>query len=205
MRRLLIGLALTFAAASTLAQTIDENAARCTRGDPDAKIGACTVLIESPQLPPIVRAAALANRGTAYRAKTLYDQAIADETQAISLNPNFSAAYYNRGVAYHFKKLYDQAIADYTQAIALKPDDADAYVSRANAYVRKGLYDQAVADCTQAIAIDARSAKAYVNRGDAYRDKGMNDLAIADYRVAVTIDPNDPRPREGLSKLGVAP
>ena len=49
------------------------------------------------------------------------DQAIADYTQAIALDPKYAVAYNNRGIAYCDKGDLDQAIADYTQAIALDP------------------------------------------------------------------------------------
>ena len=56
----------------------------------------------------------------------LYDQAIADYTQAIRLNPNYALAYYNRGNVYYRKGDYDRAIADYEAVLRINPNDADA-------------------------------------------------------------------------------
>ena len=44
-----------------------------------------------------------------------FEQAIADCTEAIRLDPCFAIAYYRRAYAYWRKGEYDQAIADYTR------------------------------------------------------------------------------------------
>jgi tetratricopeptide (TPR) repeat protein len=75
-----------------------------------------------------------------------YDKAIADFTQAISINPNTTDVYILRGFAYDEKQDYDKAIADYTQAIRLDPKYATAYGNRGNVYSNKGDYDKAIAD-----------------------------------------------------------
>ncbi|MDR2739402.1 MAG: tetratricopeptide repeat protein, partial [Treponema sp.] len=43
-----------------------------------------------------------------------YDNAIADYTEALRLDPDFTAAYNNRGNAYADKGMYDRAIEDFT-------------------------------------------------------------------------------------------
>ena len=58
-------------------------------------------------------------RGITYAHLKDYNRAIADSTQAIKLNPNYTKAYYNRGNAYAHLKDYNRAIADSTQAIKL--------------------------------------------------------------------------------------
>jgi len=62
------------------------------------------------------------NRGNAYIGKGLYDQAIADETKAIALKPDYALAYFDRGFAYEKKGQRDQAIADYRAALKLNPN-----------------------------------------------------------------------------------
>jgi len=139
------------------------------------------------------------NRGVAYANKGLYDQAIEDFNQAISLLPkSFPAAYFNRGSAYGNQSLDDQAIADFTMAISLEPGGAgpdfklaDAYDYRGNAYERKGLYDEAIADFTVAISLNPRLEGAYANRGNDYLRKGQYDLAIADFGMVISFDPRN--------------
>jgi len=119
--------------------------------------------------------------------KKYCDQAIADYTKTIEIDPKY--AYYYRGNAYRDKGQYDQAIADYTKTIEIDPKYAYAYVDRGRAYREKGQYDLAIADYTRAIEIDPKYALAYHNRGWTYANRRQYDLAIADYTKTIEIDP----------------
>jgi tetratricopeptide (TPR) repeat protein len=120
-----------------------------------------------------------------------YDNAIADYTAALRINPNFVAAYVYRGIAYGEKGDYDRAIADFTATLRIDPDDAKAYNNRGKGYYYKKDYNRAIADYTAALRIDPDYADAYIGRGIAYADKGDYDRAIADYTAALRIDPDD--------------
>jgi tetratricopeptide (TPR) repeat protein len=50
-----------------------------------------------------------------------YDQAIAESTQAIHLDPKRADAYCVRGLARYRMRQFDQAVADYDKALELKP------------------------------------------------------------------------------------
>ena len=52
-----------------------------------------------------------------------YDNAIADYTEALRINPNSDVAYYCRGNAYRAKGDIERAIADHEEAVRLKPDN----------------------------------------------------------------------------------
>ena len=203
----------------------------CGNPDPDLSIAGCTRKIQSDTTDlksgGQIQAAAshLAtdydHRGVAYANKRLYDQALADYNQAISLSPKtFPVAYFNRGNAYYEQGLDDQAIADYTMAISLEPNGADpgflladAYNYRGNARERKGLYDEAIADFTMAISLkpgleiayehrgnrylrkalslDSRNVATYYSRALAYQHKGLYDEAIADLTREISLAPAD--------------
>jgi tetratricopeptide (TPR) repeat protein len=122
--------------------------------------------------------------------RTIYNQAIADYTQAVRLDPNNAATYRQRGVTYGDIGDYDRAIADYNQAIRLDPNyAASAYSNRGVTYDAKGDHDRAIADYNQAIRLYP-NAITYYNRGNAYNAKGDYDRAIADYNQAIRLDPN---------------
>ncbi len=65
---------------------------------------------------PSQRAVNSLNRGVAYGEKGEYDQAIADCTEAIRLEPTFAQAYYDRGVSYARKGEFAKAAKDQGKA-----------------------------------------------------------------------------------------
>lgn len=56
------------------------------------------------------------NRGWTYGAKGQYDQAIADYTRALEINPTYGKAYANWAIGYYLKKEYDKAWDDVNKA-----------------------------------------------------------------------------------------
>jgi tetratricopeptide (TPR) repeat protein len=161
MRLVLIGLALTLAAPAAWAQTQQQHDwCYSPTATDDQTIDGCTGLIQAGHETPTNQAAAYDNRAYAYRHKGLVDQAIADETQALALNPNDANGYNNRGNAYDDKGLYDQAIADYTRAIGIEPDNAFAYFNRGDTYGKMGRRDAAANDYRAALRIDPTLQKA---------------------------------------------
>jgi tetratricopeptide (TPR) repeat protein len=69
-------------------------------------------------------------RGLARYQVGLYEEAIADYSRAISIQPVFPEAFLNRGLARHRLGDYQAAIEDMEQAIQLNPRDGNAYLSR---------------------------------------------------------------------------
>ena len=126
----------------------------CAKGHGDAKIDACTKAIKSGRWRGRDIAWAYVNRGWAYEDRKDHDRAIADETEAIRLDPKNAFAYVNRGWVYDEEEDYDRAIADETEAIRLDPNNASAYIYRGWAHDDKDQYDLAIADESEAIRID---------------------------------------------------
>ena len=96
-----------------------------------------------------------------------YEQAMADYTQAIRLDPNYSTPYMRRGCLYSEMGEYDKAIADLTQAIAIAVSQgADAtnslvnywYIERGKAYYLKDNREMAIGDFDEAIRVHESSA-----------------------------------------------
>jgi len=77
------------------------------------------------------------NRGLAYFEKGQYDLAIADYSEAITIDSKNAAAYYNRGDTYLLKGQYDEAIADFSKVIEINPKLSVFYYLRGNAYFKK--------------------------------------------------------------------
>jgi tetratricopeptide (TPR) repeat protein len=134
--------------------------------NPNVSIKACSAVIDSLDTGYVI-AIAYFNRGIAYREKGSFNNAIADFTEAISLEPRYADAYFSRGIAYSDKRNYDSAIADFDHVILLDPKDADAFVTRGMAYKEKGDYDHAIADFDEALRIDPNMKRAANAKKDA--------------------------------------
>ncbi len=86
------------------------------------------------------------NRGYYYGLKGKHDEAIAEYSKVIELDPKHIKAYLNRGHTYSQIGDYDKAIEDYNLAIELDPKCANAFASRASAYYRKNNCNKAIID-----------------------------------------------------------
>jgi Caspase domain/Tetratricopeptide repeat len=83
-----------------------------------------------------------------------YDEAIADLTEAIRLDPSNSTYLSNRGRAYNAKKEYDRAILDLNESIRLNPANSLPYWNRAISYENKRERDTALADWRTTLRLD---------------------------------------------------
>ena len=62
------------------------------------------------------------------------DDAIADYTKAIDLDPTISQIYNNRGFTYLMKDDYKNALTDFNKAIEIRPDYVHALMNRGDIY-----------------------------------------------------------------------
>jgi tetratricopeptide (TPR) repeat protein len=164
----------------------------CGGGNLDARIAACTQLIQrGSRESKSNRIRAYISRSDAYRAKADFDHALADLDKALRLDEKLTNALMERASIYHEKGEFERAIADYDKVIQLDPNLATAHGGRARAYRDRGDLDKALADFGEATRLDPKSAITYVDRGAIYEAKGDLDRAISDYDEAIKIDPRD--------------
>ncbi|MEM7726394.1 MAG: tetratricopeptide repeat protein [Cyanobacteria bacterium P01_A01_bin.45] len=130
------------------------------------------------------------SQGIVHEISKQYQEAIADYTEAISLNSQDFRAYINRGNAYKALKNRQSAIQDYKQAIQINSDFAIAHNNLCT--IRNDLknYQAAIKDCTQAIQLNSKFALAYSNRGNAYSNLNNKQAALEDYKQAILFNPN---------------
>jgi tetratricopeptide (TPR) repeat protein len=93
-----------------------------------------------------------------------YDQAIADYTQALRLDPKLAMALHGRAIAYSNNGQYDLAIADYDAALQARSDWAEPLYGRGIAKLKRGDSD-GNADIAKATALDADVAGEFARRG----------------------------------------
>lgn len=92
-------------------------------------------------------------QGATYLKQNKIDEAIAEFTTAIALNPRSDKAYYDRGRAFKAKGEIDKALDDYTQAIDINSPETiqSACNNRGQIYEAKGNLDKALEDYTRGI------------------------------------------------------
>lgn len=88
------------------------------------------------------------------------EEAIADCTETIRLDPGNPRLYLERADARSRLDCYEEAIADYDRAIALDPDSVAAYLGRCHAKSELGRHEEAIEDYDHAVHLDPDSASA---------------------------------------------
>src|SRR5258705_13975857 len=98
----------------------------CTQADgPDAKIAACTRLLESGKLTNQDRSKAYQARGIFWREKGERGRAIADFNEALRLTPNDSDVYKNRGIIWLDMGEVDVALSNFNESVLHAPQTVD--------------------------------------------------------------------------------
>lgn len=117
------------------------------------------------------------------------DNAFADLSQLIEIDPENAEAYYIRGGLYwnDFRD-NEKALADIGRAIEIDPNYKYAYSTRGFIYYQLGQYDNAMVDYNKVIEIDPEDAVSYWQRGDIYRCTGEYDKALTDYNRSIEMD-----------------
>ena len=119
------------------------------------------------------------------------DNALADYTEAIRLDPKNSAAFYNRGLILIQARKFEAAIKDFTEAAQLNPQDADPFHQRAEAHKALSDFDGAIADYTEALRLRPADSALFNSRGSVRWIQQNDDEAIEDYTEAIRLDPTN--------------
>ena len=130
----------------------------------------------------------IAGRGETYAAMGRSEEALADFTRAIKLDPSHAAVTNGRSETYVAVGRGEEALDDLTLAIDLDPTATWANGSLDQAYEANGRGEEALADYTRAIDLDPNDARAMSSRGRAYRLMGRHEEALADYTRAIDLN-----------------
>ena len=191
LRRVGFGVLLIAALWSRLALADGNLACSDPKQPADARIAACTTLLGQNDQDDHGKSNIPASRGHAYFRKNDFDRALADDSEAIKLDPADPDKFFQRGSVFYWQKTdYDLAFADADEAVRLDPSPK-RLLSRASQHLALLQPDTAMVDLDRANALDPQFGDAYRCRGAAHGQKKEYDLGIADYGKAIEINPGD--------------
>lgn len=122
------------------------------------------------------------------------DEALADFTATLKLDPNNGYAMSSRGWIFYEKGDQETALAEFNDAISADRTMLYAYRGRATVLSDMGEYERAVDDYTYAIknSTDKEDTTDFYNdRGLAYHNLNDYENALADFDRAIGVDPKN--------------
>lgn len=138
--------------------------------------------------------------GLAYGQSGKYDQAIADFTKAISIDPNNPEAYNNKGLYFSEKGIIDSSVIYLDKAIAMKPGFYQAHYNKGNAIAKGGKFNEAIPHYMKALELKPGYTDALLNLGNCY-------AAMSDYKNALTwyrkVEEQEPMNHKVLVNIGI--
>lgn len=122
-----------------------------------------------------------AMRGICYRRSLMFEPAIADLRQAVTLTPAIGHYWSCLGVALFYQGAFEQAIVELTRAIELEPTNERSWETRAKSYQALNQHEAALADFDHRIAMDVPvEPLTYTRRAYSHLVLGRYDQVIAD-------------------------
>lgn len=143
------------------------------QGQHEEAVTALSIVVEGKPTGGILWA-----RGLCYQRLGRSQEAIADFTAAITLDPTSSVAFVNRGQEYLTLGEVEKALADLQRALESAPGDNDARATLSRAFIAAGRFDDAVAQASQVLA-SIEHPEARFRRAIAY--EGLGDFARSEH------------------------
>ncbi|MCP4785512.1 MAG: tetratricopeptide repeat protein [Fuerstiella sp.] len=154
-------------------------------------------------------AAEFNSRGVQHYDAGRYDEAQADFSKALKLQPRNAEYMCNRGWVFYEQDDPDTALLEFNDAIELDPTLISGYHGRAAVHIDEEDWAAAIMDYTHAVRHTAEKtelADVYTERGNAHYFNGDTDKAIKDLERAISKDPEYARAHadrgEILSEIG---
>jgi tetratricopeptide (TPR) repeat protein len=137
------------------------------------------------------------NRTVALRGLGRYEDALADYTSALAIDPDDFDAYRGRGSIYVEMENYEAALADLHRSLELAPRQVTTHYGLGLAYFGMGRYQEALQHYQQAIDIDRTYTDAHINYAMThaalydYTPQAVAE-AVARLEQVNTVQPDDP-------------
>ncbi|MEO3776553.1 tetratricopeptide repeat protein [Micromonospora sp. B11E3] len=132
------------------------------------------------------------NRAQVYGMSGRLEEALADYSSVIEVDPNFHDHYFNRGNILRRLGRNKEAVEDYERALRLSPPFPEAYYNRGDARLELGDVNGALADFDRVLELDPEHVDARLNRAGLRCDLDDVDGAWADVTAGLALAPENP-------------
>lgn len=156
----------------------------------EAKIKACSNLLDSGQLTSRDRSFVLVHRSLGYGRQEAVDLEAADLDSATKADPTFFFAWAQSCSFHTWQEDLARASQECSKAIDLAPDNPSGWTFRGDTYLVSHDFEKAISDYNQAIKLDPEWMWPWDNRGEAYLRSGKIDRAIRDFDRVIKLNPD---------------
>ena len=118
--------------------------------------------------------------GRKFYDKRMYNRALQEFDQAVTIDPSNFRAYYWRGRVYLKMGHHDKATADFKTVVKLKPHYVRPYHNLGWLSYQKGKYEESIQYLNKAIELEPNNGWAYYTRGRSHFKKGDLQSALKD-------------------------
>jgi Flp pilus assembly protein TadD len=133
--------------------------------------------------------------------KNRFDEAAAQWSKALDLNPDDGKAHFNLGYSLFELGRMDEAIQEYRKACDLDPEDPIAQANLALALAQTGKFDESITHYQKSLAVAPGNPGVEADLGVALFDGGRPEQAIEHLRKAVELDPENAETRNKFGSI----
>ena len=139
------------------------------------------------------RSQLLHNRARVLVALNRVEEAYADFTALIAVDPHYVEYYVDRGNLSRRRGDLTAALADYDRAVAVAAPFPELFHNRADLLQQLGRYDEAMANLDYLLEMEPDFVEGRIMRANLHLERGRPDAALADSRAGLGTHPDDPR------------
>ena len=130
------------------------------------------------------------DQGLKYYSLGRWQEAIVAFSDAIAINPNFSAPHFFLGVTYSRLENWEESLTYFKKTIELSPTSAQGYLGLGITYNILGFNDKAMMALKKAVLINPHFAQARHALALCYLRKGDRASALEEYKILRGLDPD---------------